>query len=74
MDPCAYWSNAKATRPCYILRCAFQFLLKSICRQRRLEDETAVYCGCYSLLAVGYARDQEAELATRGRKKGNHTS
>ena len=26
-----------------------------------------------SLLAVGYARDQEAELATRGRKKGNHT-
>ena len=27
-----------------------------------------------SLLAVSYARDQEAELATRGRKKGNHTS
>ena len=29
----------------YMLRFFFQFLLKSICRQRRLEDETAVYCG-----------------------------
>ena len=26
-----------------------------------------------SLLAVGYARDQEAELAIRGGKKGDHT-
>ena len=26
-----------------------------------------------SLLAVGYARDQEAELAIRGGKKGYHT-
>ena len=26
-----------------------------------------------SLLAVGYARDQEAELAIRGSKKGDHT-
>ena len=29
----------------YILLFVFQFLLKSICHQRRLEDETAVYCG-----------------------------
>ena len=29
----------------YMLRFVFQFLLKSFCRQRRLEDETAVYCG-----------------------------
>ena len=27
-----------------------------------------------SLLAVSYAWEQKAELATRGRKKGNHTS
>ena len=26
-----------------------------------------------SLLAVGYARDQEAELAIRGCEKGDHT-
>ena len=27
-----------------------------------------------SLLAVSYAWEQKAELATRGRKKGNHSS
>ena len=32
-------------RSCYILRSVFQFLLKSICRHRILEDETAVYFG-----------------------------